>query len=126
MWYKKFFKSFKKKPKYALAGDTVECIDDRDWNGSPQNMHILYGKYYKILQVLKCPDCGEVSYDIGVRFDEKSSYTTCGTHRMPGQGIHWAKYQRFENQVKETRIVLSEKHISILKYIKLLNPESVK
>jgi len=88
---------FKKKEIYFKVGDIVKCIDDREWNGASHTMDIAYGKTYKILMVVTCPTCGQVSYDIGSRFKNKKSHTTCtpSEHEVPAQGIHVAGHFRF-------------------------------
>ena len=95
---------FKKRKEYAKVGDTVKCIDDRDWNSDFQNMNIVYGNKYKVFNVLICPTCGSVCYDIGGRFTPSkyhSSYTSCNKkHDLPGYGIHWAGAFRFEKSVE--------------------------
>ena len=95
------FNKKKNKPEYFKAGDIVKCIDDRDWNGCSHSMDINYGKKYKILMVVKCPMCGCISYDIGSRFENKKSHTTCSPsdHNLPAQGIHLAGHFRFEKSV---------------------------
>jgi len=100
---------FNKKKKHFLQGDIVVCIDDRKWNNLNQKEDLVFGKSYRILHTVVCPDCGNVAYDIGIRFDDKLKFTKCNeTHNMPGKGIHLANHNRFLKI--EPRTVLSEKH----------------
>ena len=86
----------KAKEIHFKVGDVVKCIDDREWNSDHQNMKIVFGKTYKILQILKCPICGVYSYDIGCKFNDNILFTRCQESDMPGAGIHWAGEFRFE------------------------------
>ncbi|HWY33226.1 MAG TPA: hypothetical protein VNX68_01190, partial [Nitrosopumilaceae archaeon] len=103
------FNKKKKEESHFNVGDTVKCIDDREWNRIAQSVNLVFGHTYKIRQIIKCPSCGGYSYDIGCRFDNKSLFTSCtlnGTQiDMPGQGIHWAgnfRFARFEESELST------------------------
>lgn len=95
---------FKKKEIYFKAGDIIKCIDDRNWNDCKQTMSLIFGKTYKVLQVIKCPTCGCVTYDVGCRFNDTNNFTKCskseGGHEIPGIGIHVAGHFRFEKSTE--------------------------
>jgi hypothetical protein len=95
--FKKIFNIFKKSE--VSPGEFVRCIDDRNWNGTT-GLILLYGKKYKVLNVIKCPGCGSFAYDIGGRFTDSELFTGCRFHtpriELPGMGIHWAGSFRFE------------------------------
>lgn len=95
------FNLFKKRNQ-VKAGDFVRCIDDRDWNNSAQSLKLVYGKNYKVLMVVRCPDCGAVSYDIGCKFDDNRISTMCKrNHKMPLQGTRLAGDFRFERLIDD-------------------------
>lgn len=84
-------------PRYAKPGEFVKCIDDREHC-------VVYGKVYKVLDVIRTPCCNTVAYDVGLSIrnsgeplDDK--YTTChcdgNDHPIPGRGIRWACQSRF-------------------------------
>lgn len=83
----------------AKKGEYVKCIDDRDWNTVNQTMHLQYGRIYKVLDVLKCPSCGCISYDIGCRSTtpDMITHTICAktNNKLPGANFRWAKRERF-------------------------------
>lgn len=97
---KKFLENiFKDKIK---IGDTVKCIDDRNWGDAlhKNNFNLIFGKKYKVLNILKCPECGDICFDIGGRFIDNSLFTQCNSnHQIPGKGIHWAGNFRFEKAI---------------------------
>jgi len=103
---------FKKKKEYAKVGDIIKCIDDRDWNKSQQTISLICGNKYKVLNVVICPSCGCVTYDIGCRFINSKLYTNCNEgkdgHDLPGMGIHLAGDFRFE-KTQETVEEIQEK-----------------
>lgn len=83
----------------AKKGEYVRCIDDRDWNSPNQTMNLQYGSIYKVLDVIKCPSCGCISYDIGCRstLADKITHTVCAKtkNQIPGANFRWAKRERF-------------------------------
>lgn len=103
---------FKRNPKIKV-GDTVRCIDDRDW-GDPEytNIQLQYGKTYKILDILIAGCCGTTCFDIGGRFTISHQLTHCGdcSIDIQGKGIHWADSKRFalhtgaEEEAKEETV----------------------
>lgn len=95
---------FNKKQESFKIGDFVKCIDDREWNNTPQSLNIVFGKTYKILQITRCCNkCKRDCYDIGCRFSDINHFTTCSKSNsdVPGQGIHWAGSFRFTKSVEE-------------------------
>lgn len=88
--------NFLKKKKIAKKGDFIKCIDDRNWNTSTDSMKLVYNKQYKVLNVVKCPDCGAIAYDIGCRTSNPNQYTQCtSSHVLPMEGVHLAGAFRF-------------------------------
>ena len=81
----------------AKKGEYVRCVDDRQWNYANQTVFLQYGKIYKVLETIKCKDCGLISYDIGCRFTkEEITFTDCTEkHKLPGTNIRWAFSKRF-------------------------------
>ena len=90
---------FKKKPKFKV-GDTVKCIDDRNWNGPATDIKLIFGKTYKILDITYTSCCNEMCLDIGGRFVDTKQFTVCGVGKckhieIQGMGVHWASSKRF-------------------------------
>ena len=83
-------------PRYAKPGEFVKCIDDR-------GHCVVFGKVYKVLDVIRTPCCNTVAYDVGLSIRNSGEpvgdkYTTChcnGPNEIPGRGIRWACYSRF-------------------------------
>jgi len=89
-----FFDFLKPKPKLPKKGDTVICIDDRDWNTSLTNIRLEYNKKYEVLGIIK--HCHGYALDINAR-NSSGRYTSCSCgNDIPGSGIHWAKLARFK------------------------------
>ena len=100
-----FFKKNKKqKGEEVKIGDTVKCIDDRNWNSGNDNLWLQYGKSYVVLDIIYTDCCNTLCYDIGARNNE--SFTSCSGgkckgSRIPGHGIHWAGAFRFAKSIAE-------------------------
>ena len=84
-------------PRYAKPGEFVKCIDDREHC-------VVFGKVYKVLDVIRTPCCNTVAYDVGLSIRNSGEpvgqdYTTChcdgNANDIPGKGIRWACYSRF-------------------------------
>lgn len=109
----------KKKPEVLQVGDWGKCIDDRDWNGDSTDFKLVYGKKYQIKQVVRCPDCGGICYDIGAKFFDETIHTRCTIgvreHHLPCQGIHLAGAFRFEKSTEMTEEEKKEQIASLVK-----------
>lgn len=93
MWGK-IKKMFGFGPKFKV-GDIVKCIDDRDWNSPENSIPLVYGKTYKVLDVIYNKCCGLYAIDIGCKF-KNNAHTKCKCKKeMVGLGIHWAYEARF-------------------------------
>lgn len=84
-------------PRYAKPGEFVKCIDDREHC-------VVFGKVYKVLDVIRTPCCNTVAYDVGLSTSNsgetmRNEYTLClcngGENKIPGKGIRWACHSRF-------------------------------
>jgi hypothetical protein len=84
-------------PRYAKPGEFVKCIDDREHC-------VVFGKVYKVFNVIRTPCCNTVAYDVGLSIRNSGEpvgddYTTChcddNPNYIPGRGIRWACHSRF-------------------------------
>ncbi len=119
----KFFDFFRKsvKPKFKI-GETVRCIDDRDHGINC----VKYGKKYKILDLIIFENA--VSYDVGLRFDDKTMYThnTINSgNKIPGAGIHWAGEFRFAGSISDEEENSEENEKEKTNTIKLVSNKEV-
>lgn len=104
-----FWNIFKPKPKFSV-GDTVKCIDDRNWNETTTDMDLTYGKSYNVLELGVTSCCGHKIIDIGARYINPNLFSYCGSCNKPiqGKGIYWVSEYKFAHKKLNTLTDVNE------------------